>query len=109
MANQTNLINDVGTLLKIPTKVTNELTDKACLCIGNSIGAAKQAGDEFLTLNIGIGTLSINLLDMQCKFIPGKQLKQTIKESLSNKTDPLEVYLEQTLADKLIAICNEVI
>ena len=109
MANQTNLITDVGTILKIPTKVTNELAEKACLCVGNSIGAAKQAGEEILTLNIGIGLLSINLLDMQCKFIPSKQLKHTIKEAMNNKVDPLEIYLEQALADKLITICDEVI
>ena len=33
MTSQTNIVSDVGTLLKIPTKVTTELTDKACLCI----------------------------------------------------------------------------
>lgn len=109
MAAQTNLINDVGTLLRIPTKVTTELTDKACLCIGNAISEAKRNGDSQMVLNIGIGTLSINLVDMECKFVPGKNLKTAIKTALTSTIDPLELTLEQIFADKLLDICDEVI
>ena len=109
MATQTNLISDVGTLLKIPTKVTTELTDKACLCIGSAISEAKRNGENQMALNIGIGVLSINLLDMQCKFVPGKNLKTAIKSALASPIDPLELVLEQAFAEKLIAICEEVV
>ena len=109
MATQTNLISDVGTLLKIPTKVTTELTDKACLCIGSAISEAKRNGENQMALNIGIGVLSINLLDMQCKFVPGKNLKTAIKSALASPIDPLELALEQAFAEKLIAICEEVV
>ena len=109
MATQTNLISDVGTLLKIPTKVTTELTDKACLCIGSAISEAKRNGENQMALNIGIGVLSINLLDMQCKFVPGKSLKTAIKSALASPIDPLELAVEQAFAEKLIAICEEVV
>ena len=109
MSTQTNLISDVGTLLKIPTKVTTELTDKACLCIGSAISEAKRSGNTQMALNIGIGILSINLLDMQCKFVPGKNLKTAIKSALASQNDPLEMVLEKALADKLLAICDEVL
>lgn len=109
MATQVNIINDVGTLLRIPTKVTTELTDKACLCISSVISEAKRRGETQVTVNIGIGTLSVNLVDMQCKFVPGKNLKTAIKTSLSSQQDPLELVLEQAFADKLLAICEEVI
>lgn len=109
MVTQTNIVSDVGTLLKIPTKVTTELTDKACLCIGSAISEAKRRGDDHMTVNIGIGTLSVNLVDMQCKFVPGKNLKAAIKSALTNQSDPLELALEQAFADKLLAICEEVI
>ena len=109
MATQTNLISDVGMLLKIPTKVTTELIDKACLCIGSAISEAKRNGETQMALNIGIGILSINLLDMQCKFVPGKNLKTAIKTALASQDDPLEVMLEQAFAEKLLAICSEVI
>jgi hypothetical protein len=109
MTTQTNLMSDVGTLLKIPTKVTTELTDKACLCIGSAISEAKRNGENQMALNIGIGILSINLLDMQCKFVPGKNLKTAIKSALTSPIDPLELELEQQFAEKLLAICDEVI
>ena len=109
MSTQINIVSDVGTLLKIPTKVTTELTDKACLCIGSAIAEAKRNGEECLTVSIGIGTLSVDLIDMQCKFVPGKNLKNTIKNAIVNQTDPLELVLEQAFADKLLAICEEVI
>lgn len=109
MATQVNIINDVGTLLRIPTKVTTELTDKACLCISSVISEAKRRGETQVTVNIGIGALSVNLVDMQCKFVPGKNLKTAIKTSLSSQQDPLELALEQAFADKLLAICEEVI
>lgn len=109
MATQINILNDVGTLLKIPTKVSTELTDKACLCISSTISEAKRRGDTQVTVGIGIGTLSVNLVDMQCKFVPGKNLKAAIKNALSSPVDPLEHILEQAFADKLLAICEEVI
>lgn len=109
MATKINITNDVGTLLRIPTKVSKELVDKACLCISSAICEAKRNGETQITIGIGIGTLSINLLDMQCKFIPGKNLKMAIKNALSSQTDPLEVMLEQAFADKLLAICEEVL
>ena len=108
MAIQINIVNDVGTLLRLPTKITTELTDKACLCIGSAINEAKNRGETQTTVNIGIGTLSINLVDMQCKFIPGKNLKTAIKQALTTSHDPLELMLEQAFTDKLLAICEEV-
>ena len=104
-----NVVSDVGTLMKVPTKVSKELIDKACLCIGSAICEAKINGETLLSLGIGIGTLSIDLVDMQCKFVPGKNLKTAIKTALSSQVDPLELALEQAFADKLLAICEEVI
>jgi hypothetical protein len=109
MAAPINILNDVGTLLRVPTKVTTELTDKACLCIGSAISEAKRKNDTQVSVGIGLGTLSINLVDMQCKFVPGKNLKTAIKTALASPIDPLELVLEQAFADKLLAICDEVI
>lgn len=109
VTNQINITSDVGTLLKIPTKVSKELIDKSCLCISSAICEAKRKGETQLAVGIGIGTLSINLLDMQCKFVPGKNLKTAIKTALVSQIDPLEIELEKAFADKLLAICDEVL
>ena len=109
MASQINIMSDVGTLLKLPAKVSKELVDKACLCIGSTISEAKRNGETQTTINIGIGTLSVDLVDMQCKFVPGKNLKTAIKTALTSQVDPLETTLEKALADRLLTICEEVI
>lgn len=109
MATQMNMVTDVGNLLKVPTKIMNELTDKTCLCISSAISEAKTAGETQVTVNIGIGSLSVNLLDMQCKFVPSKELKASIKSALEHSIDPLELALEKAFTDRLLAICEEVL
>jgi hypothetical protein len=106
---QPNVVNDVGTLLKVPNKVLDELNEKSCLCISSIIREAKLAGESSVQMSIGIGSLSVNLIDMQCKFIPNKMLKTAIKTGLSSEIDPVELMLEKAFADKLLAICDEVI
>lgn len=108
MAAQPNVISDISTLTRVPNKVLTELITKINLCIGNIISEAKELGEQTVIINIGIGTLSIDLIDMQCKFVPSKDLRATIKNSLVSRKDPLELVLEQALADKLISICEEV-
>ena len=109
MAVQTNIITDVNNLLRLPTKVSNELVAKMCLCIGSAISEAKARGETHTTVGIGIGYLSVNLVDMQCKFVPGKELKTSIKRALDSQIDPLELVLEQAFSDKLLAMCEEVL
>lgn len=104
-----NVINDINTLLKIPTKILNELSTKMCLCIGSIISEAKLKGEKSIAINIGIGVLGIELSTMQCKFSPSKELKAILKKALVNGVDPLELALEKTLSDKLIQLCNEVL
>ena len=100
MSGQPNIINYIGALLKLPSKVTVELVSKANLCIGSIISDAKLAGEQTVINNVGIGTLSVDLNDMQCKFVPSKDLKAAIKNSLDSEKDPLELESEQALADK---------
>ncbi len=109
MSGQPNMINDIGVLLKLPNKVMTELVQKATLCISSIINDAKLAGEQATIINIGIGTLSIDLIDMQCKFVPSKELKTAIKKSLDSKDDLLELAVEKTLAEKLLSIVEEAI
>lgn len=104
-----NVINDLGTVTKVPNKILDDLVSKLNLCIGSAIHDALTAKEQTVVLNIGIGSLSVDLVDMQCKFVPGKELKSVIKRSLSDKVDPLECALEETLIQKLLSIYNEAI
>lgn len=103
-----NLVDDVGTLLKLTNKTMDELVNKANLCIGSIIHEAVSAGEKIVLINIGIGTLSIDLIDMQCKFLPSAKLKVTIKKCLANpNVDPLELVLSEAVSEKLVAACLE--
>lgn len=107
--NQVNVIDDLGTVTKVPNKILNELVHKLNLCIGSAIHDAILNKEQVILLNVGMGTLSVSLTDMQCKFIPGKDLKTVIKNSINEKVDPLELELEDALVQKLINICDEAI
>jgi hypothetical protein len=110
MSSKTNIVNDIGVLTKVPNKVLEALIDKVNLCIGSIIVDAQKSGEQNVVINIGIGSLSVSLADMQCKFVPSKALKTTIKECLTGgAADPLELELEAALSSKLIAICDEVL
>ena len=103
-----NMVNDISSLLKIPNKSMEELVSKLNLCIGSIISDAITAGEKTVVISLGIGSLSVNLADMQCKFVPSKSLKQTIKSVLETGVDPLECTVEKALAEKLITVCSEV-
>lgn len=109
MSTQPNLTNDLSVLTKIPNKALKELTHKINLCIASIIADAKMQGDQTVIINIGIGTLSIDLIDMQSKFIPSKELRSTIKTCLTEPVDLLALEVEQTLVDKLVSFCDEVL
>ncbi len=99
-----NVITDLSVLLGLPVNVLTQLVDKIDLCIGDIIIHAKNNKDQIVVINIGIGNLSINLAEMQCKFVPSKKLKATIKDCLEENINPLELQLEDEFRDKLIKL-----
>ena len=103
---QQNIINDLSSYTKVPVKVFKELIVDMDLCIGSAIHDAILQKEDATVLDIGIGTLSVDLIGMQCKFIPSKNLKSIIKKSISEKIDPIEKTVEQELINKLLAICE---
>ena len=109
MASNSNVITDLSVLTHIPNKTLTELSHKLTLCIGNIIAEAKSKGEQAVIINIGIGTLSIDLIDMQCKFVPSRDLKATIKTCMSESIDPLELALEQSLIEKMNRFVEEVL
>jgi hypothetical protein len=109
MASQSNIITDLSTLTRIPNKTLTELSHKTNLCIGSIIAEAKSKGEQAVIINIGIGTLSIDLIDMQCKFVPSRELKTTIKACMAEPVDPLDLALEQALIEKLGHFLDEVL
>lgn len=106
---QANILNDLSTLSKIPNKIINEIVKKECLCIGSAIHDAMMQNEDAVIINIGVGTLSVELSTKQCKFVPSKDLKTAIKRSLDDKVDPVELEINSEIVEKLLNICDEVL
>lgn len=108
---QQHILSDVGTVTKIPNKILDWLTDITNLCIGSAISDAKLQGLDKIVLNIGIGSLAIDLITMESKFLPSKGLKSIIKNVVLSQEpqDPIANYVDDELVKKLINICDEVI
>ena len=109
MADKVNIINNLSTYSKLPPKVMNEIIKREILCISSALHDAVIAKDSEAVLDIGIGSLCVELSSMQCKFVPNRELKSAIKQSIIDGVDPLVIELEATLAEKLLEICDEAI
>lgn len=104
---ETKLSMSICALLGVPAKTFAALSHSECLAIGSALNDAKLRGEETALINIGIGNLSIRLSDMTIKFLPSDDLKAAAKKAISDGIDPLEVELSESVAKKLIDICQE--
>lgn len=107
MATQTNIVKDVSSLTKIPTKTLNDILYRFALCIGSAVHEALLNKEDAAVLSIGLGTLSIDLNTKKLKFLPSRELSSTIKRGLDEGIDPLEASIGQDVVDKLLQICDE--
>lgn len=105
--NKQNMLANLSALTGVQSKIFTVLANKMNLCIGSAIHDAVMDKEDIIQLDIGIGLLSVNLVDMNVKFLPSKELKAVIKRGIDDNIDPLEFELEQALIAKLCKICDE--
>lgn len=101
------IITSISALTGVNQRILGKLINKAELCIGSMIYDAKHSGETALEIDIGIGKLCIEVGTLQCKFVPSKDLKETIKTALTSPVDKLELKLEAELSQRLLALCDE--
>ena len=109
--NQQHILSDISTLTWVPNKIMDYLSDMAVICITSAISDAKLNQQDKLLLNIGIGTLAVDLISMEVKFIPSKELKKNIRAVVSGEEmeDPVITYIGDEMVKKLCNICEEVV
>lgn len=109
--NQQHILSDISTLTRVPNKIMDYLSDMAVICITSAISDAKLNQQDKLLLNIGIGTLAVDLISMEVKFIPSKELKKNIRAVVSGEEmeDPVITYIGDEMVKKLCNICEEVV
>ena len=98
-----NVISDLSVLTTIPENTFNKLVRKINYIICDSVIDAKLDSDNLLELNLGIGTLYIQVASDQCKykFLPSNDLNNLLKNTLETGENPLENILENSLINKL--------
>lgn len=109
--NQQHILSDISTLTRVPNKIMDYLSDMAVICITSAIAVARLQQQDKLLLNIGIGTLAIDLISMEVKFVPSKELKKNIRAVVSGEEteDPVITYIDDEMVKKLCNICEEAV
>ena len=109
--NQQHILSDISTLTRVPNKIMDYLSDIAVICITSAIADARLQQQDKLLLNIGIGTLAIDLISMEVKFVPSKELKKNIRAVVSGEEteDPVITYIDDEMVKKLCNICEEAV
>lgn len=106
-----NMISDVSKLTTIPEKVLNKLITKSVYCISDAIAEMRIAGKDTIDLDIGLGNLSIGIVDDEVvyKFVPSTELDISVKSSILNEQNLLEDAVEASLVDKLTNTYKDVV
>jgi len=98
------LVEDLSKLTTIPQSKLDNLVNLSNYCIDEELLETQLAGKTVMEYDVGIGTLMIALIDdsIKYKFIPSKQLEQTILSSLKTKQNSLSSKVEKTLVDSIV-------
>ena len=109
-----DIISDLSTLSTIPEKTLGKLSAKVVYCICDAVAEAlaeDASEDRSVDLDIGIGTLSIGLVDdaIKYKFVPNETLETSVKQTVLNERNLLEDALEKSFVDKITNVYKELI
>ncbi len=109
-----DIIKDLSTLSTIPDKVLTKLMDKFLYCIYDAVAEAvaeNPGEDKSIDLDIGIGTLSIGVVNdtIKYKFIPSSSMDTSVKQTVLNERNLLEDVLEKSFVDKITNVYKELL
>lgn len=98
-----NVTQDVSTLTTIPDKSLNKLLSKFIYVINDAVAEARINKQSVVDLNIGLGILSLEIGqdELKYKFVPSKNLEETLKATVLEERNLLEDALETSLVEKL--------
>lgn len=99
-----NIIEDVSKLTTIPEVALNKICEKIEWCICDSVQEMKMAKEDNIILNIGIGKIEIIDEDdvIRYRFIPSTNLESSVKETILNHQNPIQINTEKMLKNKIL-------
>lgn len=100
-----NILKDLAKLTTIPEFNLVKLCNLTSKCISHEIVEAIKTNNDYAEINIGIGTLLINIEDktnIKFKFFPSTTLQNNIVNSLENNESELVLDVEELLKEKIM-------
>ena len=99
-----NIIEDVANITTILVASLQKLNDKFVWCMCNAVEESKLKEEEFVSLNIGYGTLMISVVNnqIQYKFVPSNYFEKNLVSTIVNGKNPLINALESNLVNKIV-------
>ena len=98
-----SLKKDLSTLTTINESTLSKMTNKIIWCITDAVCKSVYARDESAVIDMGIGKLTIKFDNDQIKykFVPSKDLEESVTNAVINERNPLVDALESSLVDKM--------
>lgn len=105
------MIEDLARITTIPVFTLKKLFNNLCFCICHKVLENYLEKNLDTCVNIGIGKLSISIIDGQIlyKFIPSQKFEQILIDTIKNKQSPLVNKTEDILIDKIITTYKELL
>ena len=98
-----DLFDDLCTLTGVSKLSLQNLSDKGVSCISHGIIECIQNTDAQCEIDIGIGILYIKLEEeaIKYKFIPSKNLEETVAFAVKYKASPIALKADKALGDRI--------
>lgn len=106
-----SLIEDIAKITTIPVTSLQKLANKANFCICNCVEETKLNSKSLTEINIGIGILSVNVVDnnIEYRFTPNKKFEESIRTTLIEGKNPLIELADDTLVSKLLHTYKDIL
>lgn len=105
------MIEDLARITTIPVFTLKKLFNNLGYCICHKVLENYLEKNVDTCVNIGIGKLSISILDNSIlyKFIPSQKFEQNLVDTIKNKESPLVNHAEDILIDKITNTYKELL
>lgn len=106
-----DLIKNLGILTLIKHSILKKMVEISENCICDSVLDAVQSEEDIISINIGIGTLFINIVDYEIsyKFEPSQRLEKKLIKSIDTGESPLVQNAETKLNKKIVNTYKELL
>lgn len=107
-----NTIGELSVLTTIPEKVLAKFFRKMVFCICEAVKENmldENKTSEIIELDIGVGKLYIKYIgtELKYRFEPSDYLQKALTATVSDKSNPLVDYLEESFGKKFVDLYKE--